>query len=153
MNLLDRDEIKDKILNFVEEMIAETGLPYKRKNLTWYFDKPDFVTILNLQRSMEGSKYSVNIMIALRGAHVFKYPKANQGDIRYKISDEQGADINIDFERGDSFLDLKRAVADFAIPTILTLNSKDDLKNLYEKIKHLKSLDLTPEGRAVLNLS
>lgn len=150
---MDKDELKNKIIDFTEGIIQKTGLSYRHKNLTWYFDRKDFLLILNLQRSMAGYDYFVNVMIALGSTKTFKYPKANQSDIRYRHSTQNGSEIIFDFQTDQNAFDkLRIAISEILEKTFSSLNEIEDLKKLYEKIKNLKSLDLTPEGRKTLDL-
>lgn len=146
------------ILDIVNNTLKQASLDYEIKGSTWYFEKKDFLLILELQRSEWGSQYYINFDIYLRSEEKNeKYPKAHKSDIKWRIHGEQIGVPEyrqaIDFEAWD-----KRKILEFLtmvlqkqiISLINSINSIKDVKEFVKKNE--KNIAVTVQAKKMLGL-
>ena len=70
---------------------------YQRKGSSWYFDAPEAILVVNLQKSQWGRQYYVNLAVWLKALGDAVSPKENHCHIRSRLAGaktEQALDLS-----------------------------------------------------------
>ncbi len=108
---------------------------FRKQGGTWYFDCPETILVVNLQKSQYGPSYYINLAVFVKALGDDKVPKEHQCHLRTRIEDVAGDDLERALDLDDvSFADCQResmietAIGKHAIPFLKSCSTLDGIR-------------------------
>jgi hypothetical protein len=84
----------------ITEILKEEG--FKKKGTSWYFETPECISVLDLQKSQWGGQHYINLGVFVKQFDATPFPKEHQCHIRGRLSE-----IVADKTQFERYLDLE----------------------------------------------
>jgi hypothetical protein len=129
-----RSEVTKKLQALMHEVLKPLGLV--RVGSTWYFDSPEVIGVVNLQRSMWGASYYINLGVLVKALSTLHRPKEYQCHLRGRIENFMkvpGFTGELRFDNQAAEVALPEAAVVTAmtrplVPLLKSLSRVDDIK-------------------------